>query len=67
MVCYARPASRLAAIAIVALLLFSRPVSHFFDTAALMLAVTPARLSPRRSSSRPSCPPAAAGLRPAAA
>ncbi len=42
MVCYARPASRLAAIAIVALLLFSRPVSHFFDTAALMLAVTAA-------------------------
>jgi len=40
MVCYARPASRLAALAIVAVLVFSRPVSHFFGTAALILAVT---------------------------
>jgi hypothetical protein len=40
MVCYARPASRLAAILIVAWLVFARPVSHFFDTAALMVTVT---------------------------
>ena len=40
MVCYARPASRLAALVIVAVLVFSRPVGHFFDTAALILAVT---------------------------
>ena len=40
MVCYARPAIRLAAIMIVAWLVFARPVSHFFDTAALMAAVT---------------------------
>ena len=42
MVCYARPASRLAAIIVVAWLVFSGPVSHFFDTAALMVAVTAA-------------------------
>ena len=40
MVCYARPAIRLAAILVVAWLVFARPVSHFFDTAALMVAVT---------------------------
>ena len=40
MVCYARPASGLAAIIVVAWLVFSRPVSHFFDTAALVAAVT---------------------------
>jgi hypothetical protein len=40
MVCYARPASRLAAIVIVAWLVFSGPVSHFLDAAALMVAVT---------------------------
>jgi len=39
MVCYARPASRLAAIALVAWLVFAVPVSHFFDTAALVTAV----------------------------
>ena len=40
MVCYARPASRLAAILLVAWLAFAAPVSHFFDTAALVMAVT---------------------------
>ena len=40
MVCYARPASRLAAIVFVAWLVFARPVSHFFSTAALVTAVT---------------------------
>ncbi|MGH3199831.1 MAG: hypothetical protein ACRDNT_28810, partial [Streptosporangiaceae bacterium] len=40
MVCYARPASRLAAIIIVAWLVFARPISHFLDTAALMVAVS---------------------------
>ncbi len=40
MVCYARPASRLAALVIVALLVFGRPLGHFLDTAALMVAVT---------------------------
>jgi hypothetical protein len=42
MVCYARPASGLAAIIVVAWLVFARPVSHFLDTAALMVAVTAA-------------------------
>jgi hypothetical protein len=40
MVCYARPASRMAAILLVAWLVFAVPVSHFFDTAALVMAVT---------------------------
>ena len=39
MVCYARPATWLAAILTVAWLVFSRPVSHFFSTAAVMVAV----------------------------
>jgi hypothetical protein len=39
MVCYARPATRLAVIVIVALLVFGRPLSHFFDTAAVMAAI----------------------------
>ena len=39
MVCYARPASLLAAIVAVAWLVFSGPVSHFFGTAAVMVAV----------------------------
>jgi hypothetical protein len=42
MVCYARPASWLAAILVVAWLVFAEPVSHFFDTAALVVAVTAA-------------------------
>ena len=40
MVCYARPASRLAAIVFVAWLVFAVPVSHFFNTTALVTAVT---------------------------
>ena len=39
MVCYARPASLLAAIVAVAWLVFGGPVSHFFSTAAVMVAV----------------------------
>jgi len=39
MVCYARPASLLAAIVAVAWLVFSGPVSHFFSTAAVLVAV----------------------------
>jgi hypothetical protein len=39
MVCYARPASLLAAIVAVAWLVFAGPVSHFFSTAAVMVAV----------------------------
>jgi hypothetical protein len=39
MVCYARPASRLAALLIVALLVFGHPVGHFLDTAAILVAV----------------------------
>jgi hypothetical protein len=42
MVCYARPASRLVAIMFVAWLVFAGPVSHFFNTAALMTVVTAA-------------------------
>jgi hypothetical protein len=40
MVCYARPVSRFAALVVIALLVFGRPVSHFLDTAALAVAVT---------------------------
>ena len=40
MVCYARPASRLAAILLVAWLVFAVPVRHYFDNAALVMAVT---------------------------
>ena len=40
MVCYARPASRLLAIVAIAWLVFAVPVSHFFNTAAVMVAVT---------------------------
>jgi len=39
MVCYARPASLLAAIVAVAWLVFAGPVSHFFSTAAVLVAV----------------------------
>jgi hypothetical protein len=45
MVCYARPASLLAAIVAVAWLVFSGPVSHFFSTAAVMVAVLVATAS----------------------
>jgi hypothetical protein len=40
MVCYARPVSWLAAIAIVAFAVLGRPVGHFLDTAAAAVAVT---------------------------
>ena len=39
MVCYARPASLLVAIVVVAWVAFARPVSHFFGTAAVLAAV----------------------------
>ena len=45
MVCYARPASLLAAIVAVAWLVFSGPVSHFFSTAAVVVAVMVATAS----------------------
>ena len=38
MVCYARPAGRFAALLIVALVVFGRPVGHFLDTAAILVA-----------------------------
>jgi hypothetical protein len=38
MVCYARPASRFAGLLIVALVVFGRPVGHFLDTAAILVA-----------------------------
>jgi hypothetical protein len=40
MVCYARPASWLAAIAIIAFVILGRPVGHFLDTAAVAVALT---------------------------
>lgn len=40
MVCYARPASRIAAIVLVGVLLFGRSVGHFLDAAALVVAIT---------------------------
>jgi len=40
MVCYARPASRMAVAVLVVLLVFGRPVGRFFDAAALMVAIT---------------------------
>jgi hypothetical protein len=39
LVCYARPASLLAAIVAVAWVVFAAPVSHFFGTAAVLAAV----------------------------
>ena len=39
MVCYARPATLLAAIVAVAWLVFGGSVNHFFSTAAVMVAV----------------------------
>ena len=39
MVCYARPASLLAAIVAVAWVVFATPVSHFFSTTAVLAAV----------------------------
>jgi hypothetical protein len=40
MVCYARPASGLAAILIAAALVFGTPVSHFLGTAAVVVVAT---------------------------
>jgi hypothetical protein len=40
MVCYARPASLLAAIAVVVFVILGRPVGHFLDTAAVAVALT---------------------------
>jgi hypothetical protein len=40
MVCYARPAGRFTVLLIGALLVFSRPVGHFLDTAAFLVAAT---------------------------
>jgi hypothetical protein len=40
MVCYARPASWLAAVAVVAFVILGRPVGHFLDTAAVAIALT---------------------------
>jgi hypothetical protein len=42
MVCYARPAGRMAALVLVVLLVFGRSVGHFFDTAALMVGIAAA-------------------------
>ena len=39
MVCYARPASLLAAIVAIAWVVFGTPVSHFFSTTAVLAAV----------------------------
>jgi hypothetical protein len=39
MVCYARPAGRMAALLLVVLLVFGRSVGHFFDAAALAVAI----------------------------
>jgi hypothetical protein len=39
LVCYARPASLLVAVVAVAWVVFARPVSHFFSTAAVLAAV----------------------------
>jgi hypothetical protein len=39
MVCYARPASMMAALLLVVFLVFGRSVGHFFDAGALMVAI----------------------------
>ena len=39
MVCYARPAIRMAALVLVVLLVFGRPAGHFLDTAALLAVI----------------------------
>jgi hypothetical protein len=40
MVCYARPVSMMAGIILVVFLVFGKPTVHFFDTAALVVAVS---------------------------
>jgi len=42
MVCYARPALRMAALVLVMLLVFGRPAGHFIGSAALIVAITAA-------------------------
>jgi hypothetical protein len=42
MVCYTRPAIRMAAVVLVVLLVFGRSVGHFLDTTALVVAITAA-------------------------
>jgi hypothetical protein len=39
MVCYARPAGRMAALLLVVFLVFGRPVGHFLDATALVVAI----------------------------
>jgi hypothetical protein len=39
MVCYARPASRMAALLLVVFLVFGRPAAHFLDVTALLVAI----------------------------
>src|SRR5580692_11349279 len=39
MVCYARPASRMAALLLVVFLVFGRSAGHFLDSAALFVAI----------------------------
>src|SRR5580692_8041307 len=39
MVCYARPASRMAALLLVVFLVFGRSAGHFLDSAALFIAI----------------------------
>jgi hypothetical protein len=39
MVCYARPAGRMAALLLVAFLVFGRSVGHFLDATALVVAI----------------------------
>jgi hypothetical protein len=39
MVCYARPAIRMAALVLAAFLIFERPAGHFFDAAALVVVI----------------------------
>lgn len=39
MVCYARPASRMAALLLVVFLVFGRSAGHFLDSAALLVAI----------------------------
>ena len=39
MVCYARPASRMAALLLVLFLAFGRPAEHYLDSVALFVAI----------------------------
>ena len=58
MVCYARPAGRMAAVVLVVLLVFGRHVGHFFDAAALTVALTVAATASATASKKcPTCRP----------